>query len=122
MIYTRSLLLFKRKIITFIIGLAFGFWITTVIASRTIHHLSAQDINQQVFTVEELATYDGTDKTHPIYLAYDGNVYDVSAGYKYYALGGMYHFLAGRDATSDLNIAGGSIVKRKYPVVGTMTK
>lgn len=72
------------------------------------------------FTLKELNNYDGSDVSLPIYLAFSGNVYDVSNGKKFYEPGGVYHYLAGRDASVELHIAGGEIIKRKYPVVGRL--
>jgi predicted heme/steroid binding protein len=70
------------------------------------------------FTKESLALYDGTDTSLPIYIAYEGNVYDVTEGKRFYEPGGAYHFLAGTDGTTMLRVAGGSIIKEKYPIVG----
>ena len=51
-----------------------------------------------VLTPAELALYNGTDPTLPIYVAVNGTVYDVSAGRdSYYGPGGSYSFFAGRD-------------------------
>ena len=72
-----------------------------------------------VYTQETLARYDGTDTSLPIYIAFEGNVYDVTAGKKFYEPGGAYHFLAGTDGTTLLLIAGGETIKKKYPIVGT---
>ncbi|KAF1833118.1 hypothetical protein BDW02DRAFT_570425 [Decorospora gaudefroyi] len=49
-------------------------------------------------TDTELALYDGTDPTKPIYLALNGTIYDVSISPKTYGPGGSYHFFAGKDA------------------------
>ncbi|KND01606.1 uncharacterized protein SPPG_03403 [Spizellomyces punctatus DAOM BR117] len=49
-------------------------------------------------TTAELAQYDGTDPSKPIYLAINGKVYDVSAGPQYYGKGGGYNFFSGKDA------------------------
>ncbi|KAI9144305.1 cytochrome b5-like heme/steroid binding domain-containing protein, partial [Paraphysoderma sedebokerense] len=49
-------------------------------------------------TPEELALYNGTDPTKPIYLAVIGDVFDVTAGKDYYGPEGGYKFFAGRDA------------------------
>ena len=72
-----------------------------------------------VFNTETLAKYDGEDASLPIYIAHEGNVYDVTAGAKFYAPGRSYHFLAGTDGTTLLKVMGGSIIKEKYPIVGT---
>lgn len=76
--------------------------------------------NQRVFTASELARYDGTNPSLPIYLAFEGKVYNVTPGNKFYKTGGTYHFLAGRDSTNELHIAGGEIIKRKYQVIGIL--
>ena len=71
------------------------------------------------YTKESLAQYDGSDLDKPVLLAMEGLVYDVSPGRdEFYNPGQGYHYLAGRDATLELLIAGGSIIKRKYQVVG----
>ncbi|KAF2010926.1 cytochrome b5 [Aaosphaeria arxii CBS 175.79] len=49
-------------------------------------------------TDAQLATYDGTDPSLPIYLALNGTIYDVSSSPGTYGPGGSYHFFAGRDA------------------------
>lgn len=74
------------------------------------------------FTATTLARYDGTDPTLPIFIAFEGNVYDVSAGRSYYEKGGAYHFLAGTDGTTLLQAIGGDIIKRKYSIVATFTQ
>ncbi|KAF9535020.1 cytochrome b5-like heme/steroid binding domain-containing protein [Crepidotus variabilis] len=51
---------------------------------------------QRLFSQEGLATFNGEDG-RPIYLAIDGDVYDVSKG-KAYQPGGSYHHFAGVDA------------------------
>lgn len=50
-------------------------------------------------TTEELAAFDGTDPTRPIYLAINGTIYDVSSNARTYGPGGPYHFFAGTDAS-----------------------
>ncbi|KAJ9081442.1 hypothetical protein DSO57_1014738 [Entomophthora muscae] len=55
-------------------------------------------VKQRIFTEEELALYDGSDLTLPIYIAINGEVYDVSKGATYYGKGGGYSFFAGKDA------------------------
>ncbi|EOA85355.1 hypothetical protein ACJQWK_06495 [Exserohilum turcicum] len=51
-----------------------------------------------VLTDAELALYDGSDPSKPIYLALNGTIYDVSISPKTYGPGGSYHFFAGKDA------------------------
>ncbi|KAI1496408.1 putative heme binding protein [Biscogniauxia marginata] len=50
-------------------------------------------------TPEQLALYDGTDESQPVYLAINGTIYDVSANRRTYGPGGSYHALAGADAS-----------------------
>ncbi len=71
------------------------------------------------YTHSTLLKYNGTNPNLPIYIAYEGKVYDVTAGKAYYESGGVYNFLAGTDGTSLLRTIGGDIIQRKYPVVGT---
>jgi len=54
--------------------------------------------NQQLFNDRTLAEYDGSDPTKPLYIAIDGDVYDVSSNRLTYGPGGSYHIFAGRDA------------------------
>ncbi|KAH9950098.1 cytochrome b5 [Amylocystis lapponica] len=54
--------------------------------------------NQRLFSESMLATYDGSSTDKPLYLAIDGDVYDVSANRGMYGPGGSYHMMAGRDA------------------------
>jgi len=74
------------------------------------------------FTPKYLATFSGVDSKKPIYIALNGLVYDVSEGREFYALGGAYHDLAGKDSSKELNLFGGEIIKRKYPIVGKLVK
>lgn len=61
-------------------------------------HLAQQ--NGPVYlTPEELAQFDGTDPSKPIYLAINGSIYDVTPGARMYGPGGSYRFFAGADAS-----------------------
>ncbi|KAF7627194.1 Cytochrome b5 heme-binding domain-containing protein [Meloidogyne graminicola] len=55
--------------------------------------------NLVVFTKDQLALFDGSRPSKPIYLAILGRVFDVEKGKKHYGIGGGYNFFAGRDAT-----------------------
>ncbi len=76
--------------------------------------------NIKIFNLQELKKYNGTNPNLAIYLALDGNVYDVTAGKEYYKVGGPYHSLAGKDSSVELHEAGGGIIKAKYPIVGKL--
>ena len=69
---------------------------------------------------EELLSHNGLqDPT--IYIGLDCLVYDVTAGKEqYYGEGKPYHYLVARDATTQLKIFGGDLIKEKYPIVGIL--
>lgn len=90
--------------------------------AQNLEMISDPNINVPEFSVDQLAEFDGSNPEKPIYLGMDGLVYDVSEGRKFYDINGAYHFLAGKDSSEDLKIAGGDIIKRKYPVVGKLKK
>ncbi|KAH8678132.1 hypothetical protein BX600DRAFT_493459 [Xylariales sp. PMI_506] len=50
-------------------------------------------------TLAELAQFDGSDPSKPIYLAINGTIYDVSANQRTYGQGGSYNVFAGTDAS-----------------------
>ncbi|XP_019249237.1 PREDICTED: membrane-associated progesterone-binding protein 4 [Nicotiana attenuata] len=54
---------------------------------------------QRLFTVEELAIYNGSDPSLPIFLGIIGSVFDVSKGKSHYGVEGGYNHFAGRDAS-----------------------
>jgi len=56
----------------------------------------------RLYTVSEIARYDGSDSTKPILLAVKGRVYDVTKGKQHYQPGGSYHYLAAKDCTLGL--------------------
>lgn len=70
---------------------------------------------------EQLKEFDGI-RNPKVYIGLDCLVYDVTSGKdQYYGEGKPYHYLVARDATSQLKIFGGDIIKRKYPVVGILS-
>ncbi|KAJ9616828.1 hypothetical protein H2200_000547 [Cladophialophora chaetospira] len=52
-----------------------------------------------LLTPAQLALYNGTDPSQPIYLAINNTIFDVTAGKHTYGPGGSYEVFAGRDAT-----------------------
>ncbi|KAL9617240.1 MAG: hypothetical protein Q9160_007968 [Pyrenula sp. 1 TL-2023] len=54
---------------------------------------------EQILTSQQLALYNGTDKTLPIYIAINGTIFDVSISPHTYGPGGSYNNFAGVDAT-----------------------
>ena len=68
----------------------------------------------------QLKEFDGV-RNYKVYIGLDCLVYDVTSGKdQYYGEGKPYHYLVARDATDQLKIFGGDIIKRKYPVVGIL--
>jgi membrane-associated progesterone receptor component len=55
-----------------------------------------------VFTIDELAKFNGTDSKLPIYLGVKGIVYDVSTKAEFYGVGGGYSLFSGREASRGL--------------------
>lgn len=118
---------YKYIIIFIVIVLISGFIYqkksTSLAADKNAKNLEMiSDPNSKVpeFSIDQLTEFDGSDPEKPIYIGMDGLVYDVSEGRKFYEPEGSYHFLAGKDSSKDLKIAGGDIIKRKYPVVGKL--
>lgn len=71
------------------------------------------------YNEQQLAQYDGNDPTKPVLLALDGYVYDVSSGRQdFYNPDKSYHYLVGKDSSSELHLFGGEIIKKKYQIVG----
>jgi membrane-associated progesterone receptor component len=56
----------------------------------------------RTFTLAQLAAYNGTDKSKPLYLGCAGKVYDVTAASGFYGPGGAYGVFAGKDASRGL--------------------
>jgi len=76
---------------------------------------------ERTFTTEELARYDGREG-RPCYVAYEGQVYDLSASDFSWAGGEHYEeHLAGRDLTEEMAGAphGGEALA-PFPVVGRL--
>ncbi|KKR05718.1 MAG: hypothetical protein UT34_C0002G0225 [candidate division WS6 bacterium GW2011_GWF2_39_15] len=73
-----------------------------------------------VYKRSDLSKYNGAIKGRPILIGLNGYVYDVTEGKKFYEPGGTYHYLAGKDSSSELNLIGGDIIRRKYPIVGVI--
>ncbi|XP_076904572.1 membrane-associated progesterone-binding protein 4-like [Bidens hawaiensis] len=53
----------------------------------------------RLFTLEDLALYNGTHDHLPIFLGILGSVFDVTKGKSHYGKGGGYNHFAGRDAS-----------------------
>ena len=58
--------------------------------------------SDRIFTAEELAEYDGSDESKPIFLAVKSVVFDVSKSRAMYGPDGSYRNFAGKDASRAL--------------------
>jgi predicted heme/steroid binding protein len=71
------------------------------------------------FSLDELSKYDGTGG-NPVYVAYQGKVYDVSEGTNW-GDGSHYQHAAGEDLTEDMQDAPhGAEVMGRFPIVGEL--
>ncbi|KAJ3253206.1 hypothetical protein HDU77_004696 [Chytriomyces hyalinus] len=57
------------------------------------------------FTPQQLAEFNGTDESKPVYLALKGVVYNVSSARKMYGPGSGYAVFAGKDASRALGMS-----------------
>lgn len=74
----------------------------------------------RTFTLEELAEFDGRDG-RPAYIAYQGKVYDVSAGATWSDGDHFAEHQAGQDLTEALDYAPhGEEALQRMPVVGEL--
>jgi len=74
------------------------------------------------FTSEELLSFNGKDG-HPVYIAFEGKVYDVSKSPLWSTGLHMNRHPAGKDLTGDLSAAPhGPEVFERYPQVGVLKK
>ena len=79
-----------------------------------------EPIAPRVFTERELRKYDGSRK-NPVYIAYNGLVYDVTASPHWHTGEHRNLHFAGQDLTSELPDAPhGDLVFRNFPVVGIL--
>nr|CAD1822270.1 unnamed protein product [Ananas comosus var. bracteatus] len=96
--------------------------------------LLKKPLRPRLWTVEELALYNGTEEGLPILLGILGSVFDVTKGRSHYGPGGGYHHFAGRDASrafvseifqevyNERYIFVGKLVGRYYDSQGNPTK
>ena len=62
------------------------------------HNTNTTKNGPLLLTDAELAQFDGTDLSKPIYVGLNGSIYDVSASPQTYGAGGGYSFFSGKDA------------------------
>ncbi|PKU82743.1 membrane-associated progesterone-binding protein 4 [Dendrobium catenatum] len=87
----------QRRLFSSFIGLA----IVVSVAAALLFRFSSilRPDKPRLWTVEELAPFNGTDEKLPILLGILGSVFDVTRGKSHYGPGGGYHHFAGRDAS-----------------------
>lgn len=92
------------------LGLGLGFLVAIV--ALLLNFYSKRTALPTLWTVEELAAYNGTDERLPILLGILGSVFDVTKGKSHYGPGGGYHHFSGRDASRAFvsgNFTGGGL-------------
>ncbi|PWN91260.1 cytochrome b5 [Acaromyces ingoldii] len=57
------------------------------------------------FTKDELAKFDGSDESKPVYVCIKGQVFDVSPKREMYSPGKGYHIFAGKDGSRGLGMS-----------------
>ncbi|KAF8134467.1 cytochrome b5-like heme/steroid binding domain-containing protein [Boletus edulis] len=57
------------------------------------------------FTLGQLAEYDGSDASKPIYVSIKGDVFDVTRKRDVYGHGGSYNIFAGKDGSKGLGMS-----------------
>lgn len=114
----------KTKIIATATVLVVAFILSIVYFSNSQKSQEVNIDNSQLrsFTLEELSKYNGEDASQPIYIGFNGYVYDVTEGSKFYSKGKSYNYLVGKDSSDQLNLIGGDIIKRKYQIIGKLTQ
>lgn len=117
----------NSKIKVLVITLLFVFFIAGIVINiipfsilKKQNSTQKIDIKLKVYKESELKEFNGDDPKKPIYVGLDGLVYDITPGSRFYDKNGPYHYLAGKDSTSILHVAGGDIIKKKYKVVGRL--
>jgi len=108
--------------VLFVVVFGASYFVTRHKSQKNEESVNLQKIEYAAFTESELSKFDGSDGSAPIYLALNGLVYDVSTGRDFYKTDGPYHYLAGKDSSDELNLVGGEIIKKKYPVIGRLIK
>ena len=63
------------------------------------YYIEPRDRGEGLWSLDEIAPYDGTNDDNPILFAADGYIFNVSKGRGFYSEGCEYHIFAGRDAT-----------------------
>jgi predicted heme/steroid binding protein len=111
------LLLFLIPTITFL----FGYWQRINTAKSNDQVINNTD-NLPFMKESDLSEFNGTDPNKPIYIGLNGYVYDVSPGRDFYNPDGPYHYLAGRDSSTELNLIGGDIIARKYKIIAKLSE
>ncbi|MCA9386103.1 hypothetical protein KC717_05640 [Candidatus Dojkabacteria bacterium] len=117
-----QLFLLLIALITFIGVFLFGYIQSSKNQIVQKQELAAETLQNELEQVTEadLAPYDGSDISKPIYVGMNGYVYDVTGGREFYEPGGPYHYLVGKDSSTELNLVGGDIIARKYPIIAIL--
>eukprot|EP01117_Protostelium_nocturnum_P002227 TRINITY_DN1286_c0_g1_i1.p1 TRINITY_DN1286_c0_g1~~TRINITY_DN1286_c0_g1_i1.p1 ORF type:complete len:148 (-),score=46.17 TRINITY_DN1286_c0_g1_i1:205-648(-) len=79
-------------------------------------------VEMRDYTLQELASYNGTDPSKPILLAVKGNIYDVTPKSGFYGPGGPYCNFAGRDASRALAKSDTSVEMASNPRIDDLSQ
>jgi len=108
-----------KKVFSLILLMVIGISIGSIQQLRAVNSNSPSNLPK--FSQSMLSKYNGDDPNTSIYIGLNGYVYDVTSGKDFYKTGAAYHDLAGKDSSKLLNVIGGDIIKRKYPVIGQLS-
>ncbi len=92
--------------------------VTSSSQNQPVNNSSSNQSQLKVFTLAELAQYDGRNG-NKAYVAVDGLIYDVSS---VFYQGSHYSHLAGQDLTNEFYIRHAKSAITKYPLVGQLQK
>jgi len=113
---------FAVSLLVFVLMFFFGYSINSKRSLSASELRADKYIGLKEYKEIELKRFDGSSNSEPIYIGLNGLIYDVSSGRDYYKVDGPYHYLAGKDSSNELNLIGGGIIKKKYPVIGILVK
>jgi len=84
----------QRDIIVNLLTVCPLYWSNDADQPHTVHSV-VRTSSGALFSQKDLAMYDGSDDSKPVYLAVLGSVYDVSSGRRHYGADGSYAFFSG---------------------------
>ncbi|KAG7828999.1 hypothetical protein KL920_002792 [Ogataea angusta] len=87
------------SILSYIVTNSF-FWFSVPSKYLSPRYIADMTRGPREFTLEQLAAFNGIDRTLPVYISINGTVFDVTAARdEHYGPGCTYHAFSGRDCT-----------------------